>query len=265
MVERILAAVVGLAIVVPVLIWGGQVGLEVVATIVLMIGLDEYVRMSVPGNSRARGFFLAIGSALFAVLVWGAAALTVPALAVATLLLLLFGLFSVPDTEKGVAIASRLGLGILYLPVLWSFLPAIRQFENGLAWVVLILVATWSGDTGAYFAGRAFGKNKLFPRVSPKKTWEGAIGGFVLAMAGAVLVAHLGLPEVSVFHALVLGAIVDSAGVVGDLAESLLKRAYGVKDSGTIMPGHGGILDRVDSLLFSVPAAWVYAALVGLA
>jgi phosphatidate cytidylyltransferase len=122
-----------------------------------------------------------------------------------------------------------------------------------------VRVITWFGDTGAYFAGRFLGKHKLFERVSPKKTWEGAIGGMVAAVGGAVLVTQLGLPKVGVHHAIILGVVVDAIGIVGDLVESMLKRAFGVKDSGWIMPGHGGILDRVDALLFTAPAVWLYA------
>ena len=111
--------------------------------------------------------------------------------------------------------------------------------------------------------GRAFGKHKLFERISPKKTWEGAIGGLVFSVAFGGLVKFLALPEVPWVHALVVAALIDIAGVLGDLVESMFKRSFGVKDSGRIMPGHGGILDRIDSLLFSAPVAWAYWTLLG--
>ena len=100
--------------------------------------------------------------------------------------------------------------------------------------------------------------------MSPKKTWEGAIGGAALAVVGACVVKGIGLPNVGWGHAIALGIIIDAGGVVGDLVESMLKRSFGVKDSGWIMPGHGGILDRVDSLLFTAPLTWVYATVFGL-
>jgi phosphatidate cytidylyltransferase len=148
--------------------------------------------------------------------------------------------------------------------VLCAFLPLISRFDGGLAWIALILSVTWAGDTGAYFSGRALGKTKLFERVSPKKTWEGFAGGFVGSIVGALIVQRLGLPNLPVMHAVILGGLLNVFGVVGDLVESMLKRAYGVKDSGWIMPGHGGILDRVDSILFTAPVAWIYATLLQL-
>ena len=127
--------------------------------------------------------------------------------------------------------------------------------------MLFLLAATWLGDTGAYFAGRFFGRTKLFERISPKKTWEGAIGGLVVSSLGAAAIARAtGLPF-GLLEAILLAAVLDIAGVVGDLAESMLKRAWGVKDSGWIMPGHGGILDRIDSLLFTAPLLWAWLAL----
>ena len=158
---------------------------------------------------------------------------------------------------------TRLVAGLVYLPVLLGFIVWIRRFDDGVGWIFLLLAATWMGDTGAYFAGRAFGKHKLFERISPKKTWEGAIGGLVFSVAFGGLVKFLALPEVPWVHALVVAALIDIAGVLGDLVESMFKRSFGVKDSGRIMPGHGGILDRIDSLLFSAPVAWAYWTLLG--
>jgi phosphatidate cytidylyltransferase len=124
--------------------------------------------------------------------------------------------------------------------------------------VLSIFVTIWVCDSGAYFAGRAFGRHKLFPRVSPKKTWEGAVAGFVAALLMFVVLRGLLLPYLSLRDALVCGGVIGVFGQVGDLAESLLKRDAGVKDSSTIIPGHGGVLDRFDSLLFVAPLLFVY-------
>jgi phosphatidate cytidylyltransferase len=150
----------------------------------------------------------------------------------------------------------RLGFGLVYVPVLMAPLARIRMEPDGLALIFFLLASTWLGDTGAYFAGRAFGKTPLFPRVSPKKTREGVFGGLLLAVAGAALIKSVSNLDLSWPVVLVLAAVLDVAGVIGDLAESMLKRAFGVKDSGSIMPGHGGILDRIDSLLFTGPLLW---------
>lgn len=123
-------------------------------------------------------------------------------------------------------------------------------------WIVLLVLAVWSYDTGAYFIGKRFGRRKFLTHISPSKTWAGLIGGVVAATAVTALVlAGLGRPPVS---ALIVGPLVSLAAQAGDLAESMLKRAAGAKDSGHLIPGHGGILDRVDSFLFAAPVLALY-------
>jgi len=120
-------------------------------------------------------------------------------------------------------------------------------------YVLLPCVVVFSGDSGAYFVGRSLGKNKLYERISPKKTREGSLGGLVASGGFAVLVKVLFLPEVSLVTAILLGVFGGMLGQIGDLVESMLKRACGVKDSGNLLPGHGGMLDRVDGLIFTLP------------
>ncbi|MBS2025818.1 MAG: phosphatidate cytidylyltransferase [Deltaproteobacteria bacterium] len=165
-----------------------------------------------------------------------------------------------PRTPHRVGLAV---LGAVYCGLAMAALVHLRALENGAYWIVLTLVVTWFNDTGAYFAGRAFGKHKLFERISPKKTWEGAIGGFLACIAGGVGVQMLFLHEVPVWGAAVIGAAAGIAGPLGDLGESMLKRAYGVKDSGKLLPGHGGMLDRIDALLFTAPVVWLLAQVLG--
>lgn len=126
-------------------------------------------------------------------------------------------------------------------------------------WTVLSIFASiWACDSGAYFAGRAFGRHRLFERVSPKKTWEGAIAGFLAAIGAFLLMRALALPYLSVPQAVICGVIVGVFGQLGDLAESLLKRDAGIKDSSALIPGHGGVLDRFDSILFVSPLLFLY-------
>jgi phosphatidate cytidylyltransferase len=124
--------------------------------------------------------------------------------------------------------------------------------------VISILASIWICDTAAQFVGLKYGKHKLFPRVSPNKSWEGAVSGFVAAIGAAVLARYLLLPFFSVGESVVIGFVVGVFGQLGDLAESLLKRDAGVKDSSAIIPGHGGMLDRFDSLLFVAPILYLY-------
>lgn len=263
MLSRIVTAIIGLAIVIPTLLYGGTIGVEILCAVAVLIAADEYARMAIPGRTAAIPALMAAMGAVYAAVIW-APAWGVAALAAAALFVFLFGLLLVEQTAEGEKVATRMAAGLLYVPVLISFIPQVRRFDDGLTWIFLILVVTWLGDTGAYFAGRALGKTKLFERVSPKKTWEGAIGGAVAAVIGACIIKAVGLPELPWIHAIMLGLILDVSGVVGDLTESLLKRSFGVKDSGWIMPGHGGVLDRIDSILFSAPVAWIYVTAFGL-
>jgi phosphatidate cytidylyltransferase len=152
-------------------------------------------------------------------------------------------------------------------------LPALREEANGPSLVTFLLCVVWAGDTVALYVGRSLGRHRLAPRLSPNKTWEGAIGsvaGSLLAAGGLLALEHLlavrfdsaklSYPE-DVWYWLVLAVVVNVAAQVGDLAESALKRAAGVKDSGTLLPGHGGVLDRIDALLIAAPVLW-YAQVI---
>ncbi len=137
----------------------------------------------------------------------------------------------------------------------WWVLP------NGLWWVLVALFGVWGSDTGAFFTGRFIGRHRLAPTISPGKTWEGVFGGLVLGTIAVVLFsAPLGIPW---YLAIVLGILVTIASVLGDLAESLIKRQVHVKDSGQLIPGHGGMLDRIDSLLFAVMVVYFFSLFVG--
>lgn len=137
----------------------------------------------------------------------------------------------------------------------------LRDFPPTGAWVLLAFGLAWGSDTSAYFVGRKYGKTKLAPRISPKKTVEGAAGGLAGAVLLSVLIS-LFIPELPVLDAMALAIVAGIAGQAGDLFESVLKRSSGVKDSGGILPGHGGLLDRVDALVFTAPATWIYGTFI---
>jgi phosphatidate cytidylyltransferase len=157
-------------------------------------------------------------------------------------------------------------LGLIYLGIFGSTLIGIREFypnidnlySHGGYLIISIFATIWICDSAAFFGGTALGKHKLFPRVSPKKSWEGAIFGFVFAILAMILAKYLVLDFLSLKDSLVIGFIVGTFGQLGDLVESLLKRDAGVKDSSNLIPGHGGIFDRFDSLLFSSPIIYLY-------
>lgn len=150
-------------------------------------------------------------------------------------------------------------LGWLYVSIPFALIVALSMITGQYSYELPIgfFLILWANDTGAYFTGKAFGKRKLYPSVSPNKTWEGLLGGVILA-----IVAGWGLSQffivVETQHWVTIGLIVAIFGNIGDLFESHLKRTSGIKDSGTIIPGHGGVLDRFDGMLFSLPVVWVY-------
>lgn len=139
----------------------------------------------------------------------------------------------------------------------WLYLP------RGVWWLLVTLLGVWGNDAAAFFTGHYFGRHQLAPRISPSKTWEGVAGGLVISIAAALVltVGPLGIPW---YLALVLGVLICAGAVLGDLAESLIKRQTHVKDSGQIMPGHGGMLDRIDSMLFVVMIVYAFAAIAGM-
>ena len=146
--------------------------------------------------------------------------------------------------------------GALYVGSLGAYAIRVRDLPNGLVWTAIALLTVWATDIGAYFVGTRIGRHGFFTGISPKKTWEGAVGGWIAATL-TMLVGGM-LAGLEPLQALLFGFGIGIVGTLGDLAESLLKRQTGVKDSGTIVPGHGGMLDRVDSLLFAAVFAYYY-------
>lgn len=153
-------------------------------------------------------------------------------------------------------------LGVLYVAGLSGYFILIYNLEDGRHWIVFLFLIIWLGDSAAYYGGRKFGRRPLAPEISPGKTIEGALFGLAGSFMGGVIAKLTFLPAVSILHCLLAAVICGIIGQFGDLAESILKRYTGVKDSGRSMPGHGGVLDRIDSLLFAGPAFYLYYRLV---
>ncbi|MFO7695767.1 MAG: phosphatidate cytidylyltransferase [Anaerolineae bacterium] len=149
----------------------------------------------------------------------------------------------------------------LYIGLGISYFVSLRALDNGLLWVGLAMVGTWISDTGAYLAGSRWGRRRLAPAISPSKSWEGVYGGLLTGVLTVWAIAWLGL-GLAHWQGLVLGLVLVLAATLGDLAESVIKRQVGAKDSGALIPGHGGMLDRIDSLLFVAPAVYYMALLL---
>jgi phosphatidate cytidylyltransferase len=187
-------------------------------------------------------------------------------------------IFGVPlvfrkDLRGGLASAAASVFGVIYIGVSLSLLVCLRADKKIL--VVFVMFSVWAGDIAAYYVGRSIGKHKLAPVVSPNKSWEGAIASVIGSVAMAAIVFHFQAQIDGLFlvppwdrpavwiHVVVLGVLANVAAQLGDLFESALKRGAGVKDSGALLPGHGGILDRIDALLFAIPVVWYYASQTG--
>jgi phosphatidate cytidylyltransferase len=158
----------------------------------------------------------------------------------------------------------RLVFGIFYLGLLGSHIVLLRFSPEGSSWLIVGTAITSGSDTGAYFVGRAIGKRKLCPNISPNKTVEGAIGGVFAGLIAGLGFAHFFLPSFNWFALVAISVVLALVGILGDLTESIIKRGTGTKDSGRCLAGHGGILDRVDSLLFVVPVLYYILVLSGL-
>ncbi|MBF0202737.1 MAG: phosphatidate cytidylyltransferase [Desulfamplus sp.] len=152
--------------------------------------------------------------------------------------------------------------GVVYIPLFLSFLVLLRNSPNGAHWVVWLWIVIGLSDTGAYYVGSNFGKNPLAKHVSPKKTVEGALGGIGTAALGGVVYGLIFIDEVSFPVSLLFSIVAAVSGQLGDLFESALKRVGGIKDSGTMLPGHGGILDRIDGLIFAAPVAYLFKVFI---
>ena len=254
--KRILTAAVLIPIVVYVVVWANfWIFLAVLAT-VASLTYREYEAIAAEYGLGAPGpVGLAAGLLL---LVWERDAwLLVAALALIALSLAMRG----DDLTKSLPRAAVLFIGVVYVFGCWKFAMPLR--EQNPHWLMYALLLNWAGDAGAYYVGRRFGRHKMAPRVSPQKSWEGAAASLLTSvlLAGGYLLRFV--PGISIAAAVTLTAVANAAGQVGDLAESAMKRGAHVKDSGAMLPGHGGFLDRVDSTLFALPVIYAYVKLVG--
>jgi phosphatidate cytidylyltransferase len=261
---RFATAAVGIPILLYFMFWGPEWGYQAVVLLAIARAAHELMRMTMGDAREAYAFGLVSTIQLASVLI-----LTDnPVWHSCSLLFVIVGGVLVPLARPepldraGLRLAWLIA-GPLYVGGLLSSLGRIHLGAHGGAWVLLSMWIAWSSDTGAYFAGRFFGKHKLAPRVSPAKTIEGAIGGWLASLTGGLAAHYWFMPTLPLLDALVLAAIANVLGQAGDLVESLVKRSTGVKDSGNILPGHGGMLDRVDALMFTVSACWVYTQLFG--
>lgn len=254
-------------IAVPLLFWIIAYGTEwLFAALIVaatLVGVAEYNRMAFgEGLRREKIETMAAAVAILLAAAAGQPALMLAVISAAVMAVLILNLLGGGDQGPDMVPAGRAILGILYIPLLMAHFILLRSVPQGVLWIFLLLVVAFSGDTAAYYVGRNLGKAKLLPKVSPGKTVEGTIGLVVGSTVGALVFRQLFFPGLPVAHFAVLGVVGSIVGQLGDLCESALKRAAGVKDSGKLLPGHGGILDRLDCLMFMAPFVYYYQALI---
>jgi phosphatidate cytidylyltransferase len=244
------------------LTWKGGLAFAVTCAAAAAVGAAELVAMFEKRRGLLEGAGVAVAAAfpLGAWFVWRYGGHQAPEwtgllLAFAIMGLLSLSLFRPGPLEGAPRAAGVVAVAWLYCGLLASTVVGLR-LRFGFGWVIMVFVVSWANDTFAYFAGRFFGRHKMLERVSPKKTWEGFAGGALGSLLGALAVRALLLGPMPLWAALAVAAGGAVLGPLGDLAESMFKRAAGVKDSGRLIPGHGGLLDRIDALLFVAP--WVY-------
>jgi phosphatidate cytidylyltransferase len=259
---RIATALVGAPLIIALLYKGPPWGFYLLVLPATLIGAWELFNMTHPGDrlSQAIGVGMAAAASLALYVADGDTRVLVTMIVVVPLAGPLLTLVRLGDMKTAALRACAMGFGPLYLGVPLTLLAVMRRDlgGDGPAYVVLTIMFAWFGDTGGYFAGRFLGRHKLYEAVSPKKTIEGSIGGLVGSVFGALLAHFWFLPSLSLVHGVVLAVVAGALGQAGDLGESALKRSTGVKDSGAIVPGHGGILDRVDALLVTSAVTFLY-------
>ena len=264
MTQRVLTALVGIPVLLGA-IWGGAPWLTILVLLAAVLGVREVYNLTPPGTSRLPtilGMLWAIALVLGGQAASDADNLLLVSLAISlggTFVALLWLIAFYHGPNIFVAAVYLIG-GPLYVGFLLAHALALRDLGDadslGRDWLLFALLVTFATDTGAFFTGRSIGRHPMAPNISSQKTWEGAVGGFTLAMAAALALGQLLDLAVPLWQQATIGATVGVAAQVGDLFESKLKRLSGAKDTGSIFPGHGGILDRLDSVVVSVPAVY---------
>ena len=266
LITRTLSALVLIPIVAALTYAGGWVLAAAILVVTVRCAYELFILMTQAGYRPSLPAAAIVIAALLATALFPGWPLFGLALAASVIGTLIWQLLRPPEGQPTQSWALTLGAA-LWLGFLGSHFVLIRGLSSpfglgdGTRWLALAFLVTWANDTAAYFVGKAIGRHHCFPYLSPKKTWEGTIGGWIGGLAATLLLGHwlVGLPWL---HGLALGVLVATVAPFGDLAKSMVKRQMKVKDFSNLLPGHGGMFDRIDSLLFVVPVVYYYATLV---
>ncbi len=262
--QRVISAIVALPILLAA-IWFGDPWLSIVVSLFVLLGTFEFYRL---GSSAGWHPFSIIGiilALLFILNTHSDDAKTTPLLITGAVLIPLIRIIWQYDGQKAFINWIWTVAGVFYVGWMMSHFILLRDLDDGRNWVLIALFATFASDTSAYFTGRALGKHKMAPAISPGKTWEGAIGGLVGAAATTTaLIIITGMDDIGYAKIIPLGFLISIFAQVGDLTESALKRNANAKDAGSLIPGHGGVLDRLDSIIFTIVLVYYYVIWIAL-
>jgi phosphatidate cytidylyltransferase len=256
--KRWLTGIIALPLLIYLVLMAPRWLFHIFLSLAAMLGLFEFLRMTSP---RMPAGLTALCAPPVILLFWWASQgwyfMLLPLFSLSVALPLCYHLFAPSENAAGSSgQAARVVFGFSYVCLPLAMLVFIDRHPAGNVWILFLLCVVFASDTGAFYFGRFLGKRRLHPSVSPGKTWEGAMGGMLCSLIPVyVFQAFFHAGKASVFFLALTLALV---GQIGDLAESLIKRSCGVKDSGGILPGHGGVLDRIDGVLFAVPVLYVY-------
>jgi phosphatidate cytidylyltransferase len=267
--KRIITGSIGAVVLIALIIWGGWIGICFLTAVLSLGMVNEYCQISLDSKDRVEKRY---GMLL---LTWAISAFNLLAprseyeLLIGSFLILFSSFLFSAKGREGEEFALHFrelkysAFGLLYLVFLPLYMTRIYSLVDGVHWTIVFFLIVWTGDTLAYFVGKKFGRKKLYPEISPKKTREGALGGLGFSVLIAVLYKLAFFKALTWTGAILIPCVVSVFAQIGDLCESFLKRAYGKKDSGGILPGHGGFLDRFDGVVFSLPVMYACIKLFG--
>lgn len=264
--KRWITAIVAIPLVVLLVYKGGSILFAIFICMVCILALMEYFRIAFNINDKpesSNSFSFQLSAFIIGPIIILAAYINSFDIIFGLIILnlIISGLISLRYFKTNplvVELIARQVLGIIYIPLFLSCMVLIRNDVDGIAWIFFLLTLVFAGDTGAFYVGRFFGRHKLCPAVSPGKTIEGAIGGLAATLGAGLIFMNCFLKSLPLGPGILFFLSIGVVGQVGDLFESELKRYADVKDSGSILPGHGGILDRIDALLFAAPVAYFF-------
>ena len=274
--KRFLTGIIAIPLLVALIGWGSEKTFLIIVMLTAGLALIEFYKINLASNEFVKALAVTVGLSLIWFIYYfqgflssfqtnGMGCLITWSIALITLAVFMSMLLHLTLFPKNVILVKKpliAFIGIVYVGLFLSYLILIRSGTDGKSWVFFTLILVWCSDTGAYAVGKMIGKNKLFPVISPNKTIEGYLGGLTAILIAAFIAKAFFLKDLPTTHCILLALGIGVMGQLGDLCESTFKRANNLKNSGNLLPGHGGMLDRIDSLLFVAPFVYYYKILI---